>query len=166
MSLPKPPIPIPGLALEHSRHGDRFEAAHAAVGPRLGLDRLGVRITAVPPGKTAWPCHAHLVNEELALVLEGCGSVRIGGQRFPIRAGDLIGFPADKALAHQIVNDSDAPLRYLMVSTQQAPDVLLYPESGKFFVVAGSAPGADQAARSFAHVGRIADAVGYWDGEA
>lgn len=166
MSANHPPISIRALELEHTSHGERFAAAHAAVGPRLGLHQLGVRITVVPPGKAAWPCHAHLVNEELALVLEGTGHVRLGEQRFPIQAGDLIGFPADKALAHQIVNDSQAPLRYLMVSTQQAPDILIYPDSDKFFVMAGSAPGADKAARSFAHVGRIADAVDYWDGEA
>lgn len=100
------------------------------------------------------------------LILSGSGRLHHADAEYAVRAGDVLGFPGgDPAAAHQIVNDGTAPLRYLCVSTQHAPDVMIYPDSGKFFVVAGSAPGGDKAARTFAHVGRQADAVDYWADE-
>jgi len=36
----------------------------AAIANLIGAKKLGYRMTVVPPGKKAWPYHAHLVNEE------------------------------------------------------------------------------------------------------
>jgi uncharacterized cupin superfamily protein len=41
---------------------DRFEAAFARVGSLVGADQLGYNIAAVPPGKSAFPYHSHLVD--------------------------------------------------------------------------------------------------------
>lgn len=57
------------------------------------------------------------------------------------------------------------PLRYLAVSTMEDPDAMGYPESGKFAVFVGPPPGGSKAGRSFEHIGRTGDAVGYWEGE-
>lgn len=160
-----PVIHLDDLTLVAESHGTRFASAAASLAPVLGLQGLGCRLSEVPPGKAAWPFHAHLANDELLFVLAGRGRLRYGEHEYPLRAGDLAGFPAGKETAHQLINDGDEPLRYLSVSTQYAPDVLLYPDSGKFFVVAGSAPGGDKSARTFAHVGRLQDAVDYWQDE-
>ena len=48
----------------------------------------------VPPGKKAWPYHAHHVNEELFIILEGEGMLRIGGAEHPVKVGDVIARPA------------------------------------------------------------------------
>ncbi|MEO7467217.1 MAG: hypothetical protein ABIV36_09400, partial [Sphingobium limneticum] len=69
------------------------------------------------------------------------------------------------ASAHQIINDGDTELRYLAISTMSEPDVIDYPDSGKFAVMAGAAPGGDKVRRSVDHVGRYVDAVSYWDDE-
>jgi len=45
------------------------------VGTRLGARLLGYNITAVPPGKRAFPLHNHMVNEEMFFVVEGHGEV-------------------------------------------------------------------------------------------
>lgn len=165
--MTKPPfVHLDDLELHEEAHGERFASANASIGAQLGLKGLGCRLSEVPPGKTAWPRHAHLANDELVLILAGNGRLRYGNAEYAVAAGDLLAFPGgDPAAAHQIVNDGDLPLRYLCVSTQQAPDIAIYPDSGKFFVVAGSAPGGDKAARTFAHVGRLADAVDYWADE-
>lgn len=161
-----PFVHLDTLELHPESHGERFASANAGIGVLLSLKGLGCRLSEIPPGKSAWPRHAHLANDELVLILSGSGRLHHADAEYAVRAGDVLGFPGgDPAAAHQIVNDGTAPLRYLCVSTQHAPDVMIYPDSGKFFVVAGSAPGGDKAARTFAHVGRQTDAVDYWADE-
>ena len=62
------------------------------------------------------PFHSHRVNEEMFYVVAGEGEVRLGTERFPIRAGDVIACPpGGPETAHQIINTSNAELRYLAV---------------------------------------------------
>ncbi|SBT09043.1 conserved hypothetical protein [Candidatus Accumulibacter aalborgensis] len=161
-----PVVNLDALDLVTQENGERFEAAMAQIGPRTGARKLGARLCVVPPGKAAWPYHAHVVNEEMIVVLAGKGTLRLGDRERPLRAGDVVALlPGGVESAHQIVNCSTGPLRYLCVSTMEQPDIGIYPDSGKFFVLAGSPPGGDKDKRSFSHIGRMADAVGYWDGE-
>ena len=41
-----------------------------------------------------------------------------------LRQGDVVAFPRGKEGAHQIRNDTDAPVRVLMLSTLIAPDIV------------------------------------------
>lgn len=145
---------------------DRFEATFARIGSLVGAKQLGYNIAAVPPGKSAFPYHSHRVNEEMFFVLQGVGEVRIGADRYPLRAGDIVACPAGGPdRAHQVINSGDEELRYLAVSTQRAPEIWEYPDSGKFGVIAEyGAPGEAQSA-PFLHFCRAADGVDYWDGE-
>ena len=158
--------PRPAVAAVPAGAADRFEAKFARIGPLIGARQLGYNITAVPPGKRAFPRHSHRVNEEMFFVLQGTGEVRIGAETFPLRAGDFLACPAGgPETAHQIVNTGTEELRYLAVSTQRAPEIWEYPDSQKFGVIAEfPAPGADPTT-VFRHFGRQVDAVGYWDGE-
>jgi uncharacterized cupin superfamily protein len=145
---------------------ERFEASFARVGSLVGAEQLGYNVTAVPPGKSAFPYHSHRVNEEMFLVLRGTGEVRIGGDRYPLRAGDIVACPAGgPESAHQIRNTGDDELRYLAVSTQRAPEIWEYPESGKFGVIAEYPSTGGAKAEPFLHFFRVADDVDYWDGE-
>jgi uncharacterized cupin superfamily protein len=143
-----------------------FDARMGQIGSRIGAQKLGYNLTAVPPGMRAFPQHNHRVNEEMFFVLEGAGEVRIGSERFPIRGGDFIACPpGGPETAHQIVNTGDGELRYLAVSTKQFPEICDYPDSGKFGVLAEFPPGPDGRPQVFRHVGRADLAVGYWEGE-
>lgn len=154
---------IADVTLESHAYGDRFEASFGVIGARLGAKKLGYRLTVLKPGRRAWPFHNHHANEELFFILEGSGSVRIGTDTFSIRAGDLIACPTGgQETAHQIINSSDADLRYLCVSTMIEPEVSEYPDSGKLAVVAGAAPGGDKAARRLSFIGRASEQVDYW----
>ena len=134
----------------------RFEARVGRIGPQIGAKKLGYNLTAVPPGKRAYPFHNHRLNEEMFYVLEGRGEVRIGAETFPVRAGDFIACPpGGPELAHQIVNTGSAELKYLAVSTMQYPEVCEYPDSGKIGVLADS----------IRYVNRLDSQTGYWDGE-
>ncbi|HEY7241198.1 MAG TPA: cupin domain-containing protein [Burkholderiales bacterium] len=134
----------------------RFEARVGQVGRQIGAKKLGYNITAVPPGKRAYPFHNHRLNEEMFYVLEGRGEVRIGAETFPIRAGDFIACPpGGQELAHQIANTGTGELKYLAVSTMRYPEVCEYPDSGKIGVIADS----------IRYVNRLDSQVGYWEGE-
>ncbi|MDX1747130.1 MAG: cupin domain-containing protein [Halobacteriales archaeon] len=144
-----------------SDHGDtafrRKELSNAAGGTELGCS-----LYELPPGKRSWPYHYHTANEEALLVLEGMGTLRGEAGETPIRAGDYVSLPADASGGHQVVNDGDVPLEYLMISTMNEPDVTVYPESGKFGVFVGAAPGG-RAERSLHGYYRIDDETSYWD---
>lgn len=145
---------------------DRFDARLGLIAPLIGARKLGYNLTAVPPGKRAFPFHNHHLNEEMFFVIEGEGEIRIGEAVYPIRPGDVIACPpGGKETAHQIINTGAAELKYLAVSTRLSPEIAEYPDSGKFGVLAEYPPGPDGQPRGFRFVGRESLGVGYWDGE-
>ncbi|RBI63807.1 cupin [halophilic archaeon] len=129
-----------------------------------GGDDLGCSLYELPPGRRSWPYHYHTGNEEALFVLAGTGALRLDGETTPLAEGDYVALPADESGAHRVVNDSDEPLTYLMVSTMNDPDVLVYPDSEKVGVFAGSPPGGRETRTHHAYY-RREDAVDYWSGE-
>lgn len=144
---------------EHSR-GDRFAARTKYLGHFAGGQKLGCSLCELPPGKAAWPYHCHYANEEAMYVLAGRGTLRIGEHEVPLRPGDYVAFPVGEATAHQVINTSDAPLRYIIVSTMLEPEVVKYPDSGKISASAGHRPNGTLRA-----IFRADTEVDYWDGE-
>ena len=59
----------------------------------------------VPPGKSAWPFHAHVVNEEMIIVIAGEGILRLSDGEQPLRAGDVVALPpGGMEAAHEAVS--------------------------------------------------------------
>lgn len=144
----------------------KYEAKMGSVSRMLGAKQLGYNITELPPGKRAFPFHNHRVNEEMFLVLEGNGEIRIGEKSYPIAKNDIIACPAGgKETAHQIINTSDMPLRFLAVSTRLSPEIAEYPDSNKFGVLAEFPNEEDSNQKSFRYVSRRDKSLDYWDGE-
>ncbi len=127
-------------------------------------ERLGCSLYELPPGEQTWPYHYHTANEEALYVLEGTGTLRLDGERVRLEPGDYVALPADERGAHEVVNESDGTLRYLMVSTMREPDVTVYPDSDKVGVFVGAPPGGD-GDRPVHGYYRRDDAVDYRDGE-
>jgi uncharacterized cupin superfamily protein len=145
---------------------ERFDARMGQIAPLLGAQKLGYNLTAVPPGKRAFPFHNHRVNEEMFFILEGEGEVRIGESIHPIRPGDVVACPAGgEETAHQVINTGATELRYLAISTKLSPEIAEYPDSGKFGILAEFPEGPDGQRRVFRFVGRENLNVDYWDGE-
>lgn len=172
--MPKPIININEVALEPwtpvsvlpEEAKQRYEARMGFIGPLVGAQKLGYNITAVPPGKSAFPFHNHHSNEEMFFVLQGTGEVRIGDETYPIRVGDIIACPpGGKERAHKITNTGTEELRYLAVSTKLSPEVVDYPDSGKFGVLVELPRGADGKPQRFVFVGRQSQTLNYWEGE-
>lgn len=146
-----------GTVMPEARFGGRI----GSIGPLIGARKLGYNITAVAPGKAAFPKHSHRVNEEMFFVLEGNGELRIGDAVHPVRAGDVIACaPGGPDTAHQLINTGEIELRFLAVSTMEYPEVCEYPDSGKFLATTGIQPG------DLRQIGRLGESLDYWEGEA
>jgi len=90
-----------------------------------------------------------------------------GGQPFdtgtlgPLRAGDVIAFPAGSVGAHQVINKSDRPCRVFMLGAEDPNSVCYYPDSDKF----GAYPG-KSLMRGLARVMvRASPSLDYFEGE-
>lgn len=146
-----------GTVMPEARFGGRI----GSIGPLIGARKLGYNLTAVAPGKAAFPKHSHRANEEMFFVLEGHGELRIGDAVHPVRAGDVIACPpGGPDTAHQLVNTGAIELRFLAVSTMEYPEVCEYPDSGKFLAATGMQPG------DLRQIGRLGESLDYWEGEA
>lgn len=145
--------------------GGRFKARIGSLSTPLGTDKLGYNYVRLEPGKTPFPYHFHHVIEEMFVVLEGTGKVRYGGEEYPLRAGDVVCCPPGEDSAHQVINDSDAELRYLAISTKEPADVVQYPDTGKIAVFVAPPPGSDDPSPALRMIVPGDAGVGYWEGE-
>ena len=97
-----------------------------ALGDALGLTKVGVNLTTLPPGKESSMRHWHTHEDELVYVLEGEVVLRTDAGEQVLRAGMCAGFPAGAADGHQLVNRSDRPARYLEISNRDPEDGATY----------------------------------------
>jgi uncharacterized cupin superfamily protein len=149
-------INIDELKFEHFANGEKFESDAVRIGPLLGARDLGYSYDVVPPGKRSCPFHSHRAEEEMFFIVKGSGTLRYGNEMRKIRAGDFICGPTGGAeTAHQIINDTDAELAYISVSTMMPAEVCEYPDSKKIGAFGGGLRQMTQAT----------DHVDYWKGE-
>ena len=152
------------LEWSEQRHGERFGHLRKRLASAAGGLKVGCSLYEVEPGRAAFPRHYHLANEEAIYVLEGSGTLRLGreGKEVGVSRGDYAALPTGADGAHQLVNTSDSVLRYLCLSIAVEPDVLVYPDSGKVGVYAGSASGNPEEEEVFAEFLRSDVGVGYY----
>lgn len=129
--------------------------------PGTAAQKLGASIDTVPPGKRSCPYHFHHAQEEMFIILEGTGTLRVAGEMLPIRAGDVIFIPPGPEYPHHILNTSEAPLKYLSISTRESPEICEYPDSGKYLAMASA-----HGKKTFDAIQRREATLDYWDGEA
>jgi uncharacterized cupin superfamily protein len=130
---------------------------------RVAGDLLGMSVFELPPGEKSFPYHVHHANEELLVVLAGTPTLRTPEAERVLSPGDAVVFRRGPDGAHQVRNDSDAVVRYVMVSTLVAPDVAEYPDSGK--VGAMARPPGQRDRPGLVAVFPLDAAVDYWEGE-
>jgi uncharacterized cupin superfamily protein len=108
-----------------------YDCEGASLSQGTAAKQLGARFEILAPGQMGCPYHYHHAEEEMFIVLQGEGTLRVAGERLAIRAGDTITIPAGPDYPHHIINTSDAPLHFLSISTQAEVEVCVYPDSGK-----------------------------------
>lgn len=150
----------PDFDAEQDRPGFRWRRAR--LGRQAGAERLGVSLFELPPGQASFPLHYHLANEELVVVVEGTPTLRTAETERSLAQGDVVSFPVGKRGSHQIINRGDRPVRFMVVSEMVAPEVLVYPDTGKIGA-RDSAPGGEPGeVTSFFFAD---DSVDYFEGE-
>ena len=120
------------MRVSHNAHGD-YEYIKRTCVPR-GTGSTLLCVYEVPPGKAAYPYHYHLQDEETFHILSGTGTLRTPQDERPVTAGDFLYFPAGPEGAHKLTNTGTEPLVYIDFNVTHAPDVCLYPDSGKIAV--------------------------------
>lgn len=164
--MTRPVVNIDELTMKPQQKGSRFAAQAGRIGGVTGMKALGAQYIVVPAGKAGYPFHAHRNNEEMFIILDGEGEYRLGDERYPVRAGDVCSAVAgDASTAHQLVNTGSADLRYFAISTRNDPDILEYPDSGKWLVASGIPSGGGMMGAEFVMQGREKPLLDYWDGE-
>ncbi len=105
-----------------------------ALGDALGLTKIGVNLTTLPPGKESAVRHWHTLEDELVFVIEGeVVLVTDEGEQI-LGPGTYAAFPAGVQNAHHLVNRSDRPARYLEISNRDRADTAEYPHDDLKFV--------------------------------
>lgn len=147
-------------------HGDEWDRAEERpgwrskdvwVGQRIGAELLGGSMYELQPGDRLWPFHTHHANEEWAIVVRGRPTLRAHDGEHELREGDVVCFPRGKEGAHQIRNDTDVPIRVLMLSSMVKPDIVEYLDTAKI--------GARSVAGERIMLARPGPELDYWEGE-
>lgn len=152
---PRGPIAIESLPWTEWSQGVRF-GSRARVLSDTNADKrkIGIAYEELPPGKQSVPFHYHMVEEEHIIGLEGEATLRLGDERYTIRAGDYVGFPAGQRAGHCLINESDKPFRFIIVGDRAENETCVYPDSGKINI------------RNLGRrILRDGESLDYWDGE-
>jgi uncharacterized cupin superfamily protein len=102
----------------------------ARLGEQAGAEHLGLTVYELPPG-TGMHFHYHLQREELLVVLEGTLALRTAEGWEDVPEGEVKAFPRGERGVHGYENRSDKPVRLLMFSEQNAPNVSVYPDANQ-----------------------------------
>ena len=138
---------------EGTRFGGRSKhLTCAAVGSNY---HVGILIEAPAPGMRLAPMHYHMLEEEHALIIEGQVTLFLGDERYEMKAGAYVCFPAGQKVGHSFMNSGTGPCSYLMIGERNPNDVCVYPDSNKMGVKALRTKGA---------VFDMSALRGYWDG--
>jgi uncharacterized cupin superfamily protein len=122
-----------GEEWEGGRDRPGWQWKHLGVGRKLGAEKIGAGLYELAPGQKTFPYHWHQVQEEWLIVLRGEPTVREPAGERKLAPGDCVVFKRGPAGAHLVRNDTEEPVRLLMLSSgrDSEVEVCFYPDSGK-----------------------------------
>ena len=107
-----------------------------ALSDATGMQRIGVHLVRLEPGRESTQFHYHDADEEFLYVLEGRGIAELGEEEFEVGPGDFMGFTAPSK-PHALRNPFDSDLVYLMGGERNASDVVHYPRIRRSMMKSG-----------------------------
>lgn len=111
---------------QHQFNDNAIRLSHCLT-RNTGMERIGVHLVRIEPGRDSTTHHFHDADEEFIYILSGTGQARIGDGTFDIGPGDFMGFPAPSP-AHSMRNTGEEDLVYLMGGERWPVDVVHYPD--------------------------------------
>jgi uncharacterized cupin superfamily protein len=121
------------------------------LGSSGGSQRTGICHLTLVPGGQGTPHHCHSAEEEIFVVLDGSGTLYLGDDELPVRAGHVVGRPPATGVAHSL-RAGEEGMTYLAYGTRVPNDIAYYPRSNKVNF------------RGIHLIGRI-ERLDYWEGE-
>ena len=97
---------------------------------------IGATVYEIAPEQTSGYYHFHHGAEELLVVLRGAATLRTPEGERELEEGDVVHFPVGPEGAHQLINRSAEPVRYLMLSNRPSPEAVEYPDTRQLSVMA------------------------------
>ena len=150
---------ITAPVFDEIREHPGFNCRRARLGRQAGSEKLSMSLWDLPAGEAAYPYHFHLAEEEIVVLLEGRPSLRTPAGWREMEEGEVVSFLVGEDGAHQIVNRTEEPVRFLAISNQQ-PDIVVRPDSRSLSVVERRPEGGGLS-QHFS----MDDAAGYFDFE-
>lgn len=98
------------------------------LGDLFGLTQFGVNWTSLAPGAVSALRHAHALQDEFVLILEGMPTLITNAGETPLRPGMCAGFRAARGDAHMLVNRTDSPCVYVVIGDRTPGDSAIYPD--------------------------------------
>jgi uncharacterized cupin superfamily protein len=111
--------------------GDGIPAARVA--EAAGAEHLGASLYELRPGDEM-VFHYHVQREELLIVLRGRLSLRTAAGWEELPEGEVVAFPRGERGAHGYRNDGEGPVRVLMISEMEGPNISVYPDTNQIGV--------------------------------
>jgi uncharacterized cupin superfamily protein len=139
--------------------GDGLQAVRLA--ERAGAVNLGVSLYELQPGDEM-VFHYHVQREELLIVLSGRPSLRTADGWEELPEGEVVAFPRGESGAHGYRNDTDQPVRLLLISEMNGPNISVYPDTDQI----GIFDAGQRSQRRFGALFNVADAVSDYGGKA
>lgn len=123
----------------HWRESNQMKVLNTDLGKQLELENLGARLWRLRPGEAS-TLHRHFDQEELYVLLEGTGRMRIGEDE-PLTLAPLDAVRVGPAVGRQLFNDTEADALWLVAGAprelantlEMTPEQLerLYPRGPK-----------------------------------
>jgi uncharacterized cupin superfamily protein len=148
---------VPNIRTDDLYEEDGYRRARLA--EQAGAEHLGLTVYELPPG-TGMHFHYHLQREELLVVLEGTVAVRTAAGWEDVPAGEVRAFPRGERGVHGYENRTASPVRLLMFSEQNQPNVSVYPDAKQV----GIYDAAKASERRFGGLFNLGDAVSDYGG--
>jgi uncharacterized cupin superfamily protein len=109
----------------------------ARLGKQAGLQRTGVNLMRIAPGKESFIYHTHHCEEEWVYILSGRGIAEIDGQEHEVGPGDFMGFPTP-SVAHHLRNPFAEELVYLSGGESRDVEIADFPKHNRRMVRKGN----------------------------
>jgi uncharacterized cupin superfamily protein len=134
-NCPPPSTPRPANVVALDDVAGVFDGRAKMLGRAAGALATAFNLGTLPPGGSGAPAHCHSLEEEIFVVLDGSGTMRLYEQgpgeptEHPLRAGDTISRHAGTGIAHEI-EPGDEGISYLAFSAREPNDMCFYPQLG------------------------------------
>src|SRR5690242_18938378 len=95
------------VPLEQLQRDPHYDTRSARLVRGTAARKLGASFDILAPGKRGCPSHLHHAQDEMFVVIEGSGTLRVAGEMLPIKTASVIFIPPGPAYPIQVIDNSN-----------------------------------------------------------